>query len=290
MLQKQLRSLPLEQLQKIHDILSAGGIIVKQEKPHTRNTPTQYQNLIDFNARRSHQNISDSFLKVKCKDESAPGGSVSHSPPKQSNDASKKFKNKISINFKENISVSEIGKRNSKGGDLSIQDPPFDLQIEKMKIQTPPSQQRKDVAIGVTTHTDDDVELVREAIVNKILCEEKTTSSMMVDGVDSRDQKIKRSINLYQEGLSIIEDVQANLTETITDNENQYIQYQEVGTINNMMNARFDQSRSREVSTREYNKLKMKMMDESTSNQNNQGMTYSMNSPGSQNVRELNDY
>lgn len=111
--------------------------------------------------------------------------------------------------------------------------------------------------------------MVREAIVNKILCEEKTTSSVLVDGMESRDHNIKRSINLYQEGLSIIEDLQANITETITDHDNNYIQYQEVGTINNVMNARFaDQahSRSRDGTNREYNtKLKMKMMDDSNS-------------------------
>ena len=121
--------------------------------------------------------------------------------------------------------------------------------------------------------------MVRDAIVSKIISEEKTTSSMMVEGAQSKEQKVKRKINLYQEGLSFLDDRQANITETITDNENQqYIQYQEVGTINATLNARFDNSKPREG---ECTRIKMRVLEESAS-QRNQNRTYSMNSPGSQ--------
>lgn len=105
--------------------------------------------------------------------------------------------------------------------------------------------------------------MVRDAIVSKILTEDKTSTSLMVQGEDSKKSNAKRKINLYKEGLSMLEDKKANTTETTTDNgTHTFIQYQEVGTINNVLNTRFETLKTQDGDYA--TTIKMKVVDEST--------------------------
>ena len=74
----------------------------------------------------------------------------------------------------------------------------------------------------------------------------------------------------------------------------QYVQYQEVGSINEMLNTRLKVNspkgkRSREQSQREYTKIKMGMNEDTTS-QGGHGQTYSMDSKKSHHQNINVDY